>query len=255
MSEPFDVSVLGQDESSELCQLLKQCADIEPVRYRDGEYLIRESEEDRDLFIVVKGAYTVEHPPLLQGGPPVIVASVMCDPTDISIVGEMAYFGDYRRTASVRSSGSTYALRLKPAHIDVITDGYPVLTRTLCRQFATRLKEANDALREFQNRFALVTTKHMLHDGEILFRAGEPSSALYQLLVGTIELTREGRVTSVTNAELIQGFLEPEAYLKNRPHDTTARAQGDCILVSVVQAHKETLVRCYPQLASRVLEG
>lgn len=255
MPESFDVSVLGQDEACELCQLLKRCPDIGAVRYRDGEHLICENEADRDLFIIVKGAYTVEHPPLLPGGLPVIVASVMCDPDHVSIVGEMAYFGDYRRTASVRSSGSTYALRLKPAHIDIITEGFPVLTRILCQQFTRRLKEANDALREFQNRFALASTKHMVPHGEILFRQGDPPHVLYQLLVGAIVAERDGQVTTLVHDDHLQGFLDPEAFFRNRQHAFTAKAEGDCILVSVDQQHKETLVRCYPELASRILEG
>lgn len=255
MPESFDVSVLGQDESSELCQLLKRCPDIGAVKFRDGEHLICENEEDRDLFIVVKGAFTVEHPPVVSGGAPVILASVLCDPDHVSIVGEMAYFGDYRRTASVRSSGASYALKLKPAHIDVITEGFPVLTRILCQQFTKRLKEANDALREFQQRFALVTTKHLAHDGEVLFRQGDPPNVLYQLLVGAVEVERDGQTSTLVHDDHLQGFLDPEAFFRNRKHGFTARAKGDCILVSVDQSHKETLVRCYPDLASRILEA
>ena len=255
MPEAFDITVLGREDPSEINQLLLRCPDIEPRRYRDGEYLIHENEEDQDLFIVVKGAYTVEHPPLLPSGPPVILASVMCDPFRISIVGEMAYFGDYRRTASVRSSGNTYALCLKPRHIDVITDGFPALTRVILQQFTRRLKESNDALREFQNKFALAVTKHMLHSGEVLFVKGDPSPALYQLLIGSLDLERDGQKTVATHESLFQGFLEPKAYFRNQGHLVTATAQTDCILVSVDQAHKETLVRCYPELASRIMEN
>ena len=255
MPESFDISVLGQNNSSEICSLLERCPDIEPRRYRNGEYLIREDEEDRDLFIIVKGAYTVERPPILPSGPPVILASEMCDPDHVAIVGEMAYFGDYRRTASVRSSGSTYALCLKPRHIDLITDGFPGLTRVICQQFTRRLKEANDAIREFRSKFALVATKHLMHAGGVLFAKGDPSPAIYQLLIGDVEIERDGQKFVITNESLHQGFLEPDAYFRNQKHSATAVAKTDCILVSVEQKHKETLVRCYPELASRVLEN
>jgi CRP/FNR family transcriptional regulator, cyclic AMP receptor protein len=255
MPELFDLAVLAQDESCELCLLLQRCPDVEPRRYTDGEYLIHEGEEDQDLYIVVKGSYTVERPPLLPGGPPVILDSRMCDPDHIAIVGEMAYFGDYRRTASVRSSGSTYTLCLKPQHIDVIMDGYPALTRVICQQFTRRLKEANDSIREFRSRFALVASKRMLSAGEILFEQGDPADVIYQLLVGEIELELGFSSTVVTHETLFQGFLEPEAYLHHRPHAATAIAREECILVSVQQKHRETLIRCYPELASRVLEG
>jgi CRP-like cAMP-binding protein len=255
MPEPFDISALGQDDASEICSLLKRCPDIEPRRYRDGEYLIREDEEDRDLFIAVKGAYTVEHPPLVPAGPPMILASVICDPYHLSIVGEMAYFGDYRRTASVRSSGSTYTLCLEPRHIDVIMEGFPALTRVICQQFTKRLKEANDALREFQSRFALAATKHLMRAGEVLFVKGDPAPVLYQLLVGSIEIEREGQRSIAIHENLFRGFLEPGAFFRNQRHTATAVVKSDCILVSVDQSHKATLVRCYPELASRVMEG
>jgi CRP-like cAMP-binding protein len=154
----------------------------------------------------------------------------------------------------VRSSGATYALRLKPEHIDMITEGFPALTRILCQQFTRRLKEANDALREFRTRFALVTSKHLANDGEILFRQGDPSDLLYQLLVGTVEVERDGQVSTLVPDDRLQGFLDPEAYFRNRKHGFTVRAKGDCILVAVDQKHKETLVRCYPELASRIME-
>lgn len=95
----------------------------------------------------------------------------------------------------------------------------------------------------------------MLHAGDILFAQGDPSPALYQLLVGNVEIKRDGKKTIVSNESLFQGFLEPEAYFRSRAHGATATAQTDCILVSVDQKHKETLVRCYPELASRVMEG
>jgi CRP-like cAMP-binding protein len=255
MPEPFDISVLNQDDSSEICQLLSRCPDIEPKRYRDGEYLIHEDEEEQDLYIIVKGAYTVERPPLLPSGPPVILTSEMCDPDHVAIVGEMAYFGDYRRTASVRSSGSTYTLCLKPSHIDLIMDGFPGLTRVICQQFTRRLKEANDAIREFRSKFALAATKHLMHTGTVLFSTGDPAPLIYQLLIGEVEIERDGQKSVVTNDNLPQGFLEPDAYFRNRKHGTTATALTDCILVSVDQKHKDTLVRCYPELASRVMEG
>jgi hypothetical protein len=34
--------------------------------------------------------------------------------------------------------------------MDAIIEGFPMLTRVICQQFAQRLKQANDALRQFQ---------------------------------------------------------------------------------------------------------
>jgi len=251
VSELFDIAVLGEDESSEIYQLLRLCQDVEPRRYQDGEYLIHQDEQDQDLFIVVKGVFTVEQPPLTLGGPPVILASMLCDPANVAIVGEMAYFGDLRRTASVRSSGATYALKLKPAHIDVIIGCFPLLTKVICQQFAKRLKEANDVIRAFQSRFALVSTKRMVAEGEVIFREGEDSQVIHQVVAGQVELQRGDRRSSCGIEGISSGFLEPEAYFANGPHRATATAKTDAILVSVDRDHADTLVRCYPELASR----
>nr|WP_320134018.1 cyclic nucleotide-binding domain-containing protein [uncultured Holophaga sp.] len=249
MPGPFDIALLETGEDSELCRLLKSCTDIGPLRYADGELLVRQDDRDQDLFIVVKGVFTVEQPPLVAGGTPVVLASVLCDPAHLAIVGEMAYFGDLRRTASVRSCGITYALRLKPAHIDVIIAGYPELTRVICQQFALRLKEANEVIRAFQSRFALVSVKRLVSEGELLFREGDPAPEIHQVLAGQVELSRGAAVTVCEPEDARSGFLEPEAFLAGRPHQTTARALRDSILVTVSREHADVLVRCYPELA------
>ena len=252
VSEIFDIAVLGEDESSELHQLLNLCGDVEPLRYGDGEYLIRQDESDQDLFIVLKGVYSVEQPPLISGARSVILASVICDPQRVAVVGEMAYFGDLRRTASVRSCGVTYALRLKPAHIDVIIGCFPTLTKVICQQFARRLKEANDSIRAFQGRFALVSTKRMVSAGELLFSEGDEAPYVLQVVAGQVELCRGEHRTLREAEDDCSGFLEPEAYFRRQLHQASAIAVTDSILVSVDREHADTLIRCYPELASRL---
>lgn len=170
----------------------------------------------------------------------------------MAVVGEMAYFGDLRRTASVRSCGVTYALRLKPAHIDVIIGCFPGFTKVICQQFAKRLKEANDVIRAFQSRFALASMKRMVSAGELVFSEGDDASVVHQVVAGQVEIC-QGDQRILCEAEGVSlGFLEPEACFKNQPHQTTARALTDAILVSVDREHADTLIRCYPELAKRL---
>lgn len=255
MADDFELSVLGEDPASELRQLLARCPDIARRRYADGDFLVREGAEDRDLYIVVKGAFTVERPAAVPGGRPVILASALCDPDSVAIVGEMAYFGTARRTASVRCSGATYVLRLEPRHIDVILGGFPMLTQVICRQFTVRLKETNDALQALQRLFALAPEKRMAAPGELLFRAGDLPGSIQQLLVGRVRLEGAEGARSVGPEDLVLGFLEPEAFLGRRPHRLTATVEQDAFLAAVPETQKETLLRCHPQLALRVLEG
>lgn len=150
MADRFDLADLGLDPASEVVRLVRRYPEIEARAYRDGEYLIREAEDSQEIFIVLRGALVVEQAALIPGGAPVMLAGLTAEPEAIAIVGEMAYLGDQIRTASIKAVAPTQCLRLKPSHIDAIIDGFPMLTRVICQQFALRLKEANDALRQFQ---------------------------------------------------------------------------------------------------------
>lgn len=254
MPESFDVAVLGEEESSEITQLLRRCPDVEALKYLDGDFLIREGEEEQDLYIVVRGAFTVERPASAAPGPPVILASVMCDPSKVAIVGEMAYFGKHPRSATVRSSGASYVLRLKPEHIDVIMEGFPMLTRVICQQFARRLRKSNDQIRDLQARFALAAQKRLANPGEILFSIGEPARHLFQIAAGEVRLERDGQSVTLEAESLPMGFLEPEAFLRNGVQTATAIVEQPTLLAVVDTTQKEALLRCYPQLALSILE-
>lgn len=252
MPESFEITGLESARTGEIQQLLARCPDIEPCRYREGELLIQEGEEGRDLFIVLKGAFTVEHPPLAPGGPPVMLAAIMCEDEPV-IVGEMAYFGAQRRTASVRSSGASFALRLRPAHVDIIIGEFPMLTRIICQQFTRRLKETNEMLRGFQERFALGAERTLVSSGEALFRQGEPASRIHQLLVGRVRLERDGGSNILSPEDLPGGFLEPGPFLRGQAQEATAIAEGDVLLATIEDARREAFVRCYPELALNLL--
>jgi CRP-like cAMP-binding protein len=254
MPEPFDPSTLGEAESSELTLLLGRCPDVQPLVFRDGEYLIREGDEEQHLFIVARGAFTVERPSP-AGGAPAILDSVICHPSSVAIVGEMAYFGMHPRSASVRSTGATYALRLEPQHITVVIEGFPILTRVICQQFARRLRQTNDTIRDLRSRFILPCDKRLATAGEVLFKAGDPPAKLFQLAAGAVRLREEGRDELVEPQDLPDGFLEAGTFLRNQPYAAMAVVEDSALLAIVDAAHKETLLRCHPGLALRLFES
>ena len=113
MPEACDLALLALPEASELRRLCTRCPDIEALRFREGECFIREGEEDRDVYLVLDGAFVVEKAPAEPGGRPAMLAGVSCEPGAPVFVGEMAYLGTGLRSASVRRSGSSHALRLR----------------------------------------------------------------------------------------------------------------------------------------------
>ncbi|MDP2876919.1 MAG: cyclic nucleotide-binding domain-containing protein [Holophaga sp.] len=248
MPDPFDLARLELADDSEFLRLLREHADIEALRYRDGEYLMREGEDSQEVFLVLKGAFVVERASLRPDLPPVILATVLCDPEQPGIVGEMAYFDTQLRSASVRSSGGSFVLRLKPAHIDAVIASFPGLTRAICAQFSSRLREMNKTLGGFQAKFALNSVQRMANPEEVLFRKGEPAQTLFQLATGSVRLEREGQVKVVQADQLVQGFLEPGAFFRKGLHTCSATVESHAFVVAIDRTQMQAVVRGYPEL-------
>ncbi len=255
MPDAFDFARLELADDSEVRRLLSAHTDIEALRFRDGEYLVRENEDSLDVFLVLRGAFVVERAANRSDLPPVILATVLCDLEKPGIVGEMAYLGTHRRSASVRSSGGSFVLRLQPAHVDAIIHGFPGLTRAICAQFSWRLRETSRALGELQGRFALSPRQRVAEAGERLFSQGDPAGTLYQLVTGRVRLERADGAESVGPEHLVQGFLEPEAFLHNRLHTATATVESPAFLVAIDREFIQAVVRSFPELVLKLLEA
>jgi len=253
--EPFDIARLGLDKASEIHALLERCPDIEPRRYKDGESLMREGEESLDLFIVLDGAYVVERPAERPGDPAMLLALVSVDPGNPSIVGEMAYFGAQPRSASVRCSGRTHALCLRPNHIETIVESFPGLLKIIFRQFAHRLAETNQALKSLQDRLSMPAGRRMASAGERLFSAGDPASTLFQLVFGEVRLDDASGSRILKPEDLPEGFLELASFLKGEAFHSSAIVEGSSMVVTVEAAHRETFVRNFPRLVLECLAG
>jgi CRP-like cAMP-binding protein len=253
MPDPFDFASLGLGGADEVPRLLERCPEIEALAYREGEYLIREDEASQDIFIVLQGALAVERAPAVPGGAPAMLACIQVEPGTPAIVGEMAYLGAMRRSASVRSSGLSRALRLRPEHIEQVLEGFPELTRMICRQFSNRLRETDRSLNELQARFALNAKRRMAQAEERLFAAGEPATTLYQLMAGTVRLERDGAIRVLSAEQLPMGLLEPEPFLRGGAHSATATVDGMTFLAEIPAADREAVVRCFPELVLKML--
>ena len=253
MPLPADLSALDPGTTPEVLALLRRCPEVEPLRFRDAECLVTEHEEGRVIFLILNGSLRIERLGDCPQAPAKILATLTCEPGTPGIVGEMAYFGAQRRTASVRSVGASLAIRLQPRHLDEIFEFLPGLTQLLCRQFTQRLQEANEALLGFQRRFDLAPTRRMAEAGDRLYEKGDPPDTLYQLLMGTLDLEFNGEHQVVGPQDLPDGFLEPEAFLRGQAHRTSATASSSAFLVAIGQERKEAFLRSYPQVVLKVL--
>ncbi len=246
MPEPLDATQLGLDPDSELSELVARCPEVAILRFQDGERLIQEGESSRDLLVVLQGGLVVER----QGDPPVVLAQLGASPEEPAILGEMAYFGEEPRSASVRCVGAALALRLAPAQVDLVLDTLPGLTRRICRQFTQRLRESSQALASLRRSLDLGAERRLLQHGEALFQRGEPASHLYQLVVG--RLLVEDR--TLGPEDLPGGFIELEPWLQNGIHRRSAWAEGSAFLAVIGPAARAAYLRRYPELVLGVLE-
>lgn len=253
MPDPLDPTTLDLGSDPELGPLLAAHPDIEPLRFRDGERLVVEGEDSQDLYVLLKGALVVEK--ALPDGTQRPLAQLDCRPQAPAIIGEMAYFGAQRRTATVRAVGSCQVLHLKPRHLDAIMAGFPGLTRILCRQFTVRLSEANQELRDLRGRFDLAARLHMAQPGERLLQAGETAQPLFQLTLGSVRVEEDGTSRVVRAEDLPDGFLGLEAFLRGTPHPFTATAEEPSFLAVIEAGRREAFLRSYPALVLQMLQS
>jgi CRP-like cAMP-binding protein len=253
MPDLLDIAALDLASDPELGPLMAACPDIALLRFRDGELLVIEGEDSQDLFIVRKGGLVVEK--AMANGVSRPLAQIDCRPEAPVIIGEMAYFGAQRRTATVRAVGACQALHLKPSHLDIIMAGFPGLTRILCRQFTTRLKESNEELRDLKAGFDLGASPRMAQPGEVLLQAGERASVLLQLTMGSVRSGEGEHSTIVRSEDLPGGFLGLETFLRGGAHLVTATAEEACFLAVINADRREAFLRTYPALVLDVLES
>ena len=257
MANVIDLSQFGIPAGSEYHRLIERCPEIACLRFDDEDYLIHEGDMSADIYLVLRGAYVVEQPASDPDNKPggALAIVVTEDPSSPSFVGEMAYLGGGFRTASVRSSGSTFALRLSPEHLNMVIAEFPLLTQVLCRQFAARLKDADAALKEHQRLLTMKAVQVVKEPGETLCTKGEPAETLYQLINGS--LRSEGgsgtRVVGPSGAYL--GFIEPRAYFCDEPCSVTLLAETPCLLVGLPKSDRLAVIRNYPELALSCLTG
>ena len=255
MPQPFELSELNIPTHSESHRLRERCPDITLLRFADGETIIQKGEIARDVFILLRGGCSIEQPgegsaKQNANGLAVVVTEGVAIP---AFVGEMAYLGDGLRTASARCTEETYAMCLKPEQFNILIEEFPLFTRVLCKQFATRLKDTNERLKEHQSLLALELNHVTLNPGDIVFSEGDPADTLYQLVEGRISREASSGSAPILSSHLYLGFLDAWAYFMDAPHEITVKATSEVTLRAISKRSKLAVIRNMPQLALNCL--
>ena len=253
MPETYKLAELDLARRSEIHRFFKQCPDIIFVRFYDGEVIVQEGDAGNDIYLILMGSYVVEKSHENPAGTkPAILATVTSDLGNPSFVGEMAYFGACLRTATVRSSMCTHACRLKPWHLDVILDHFPVLTRVICRQFTDRLKNTSEQLRIYQEQRSMKAEQVFKNAGEIVVKKGEKAEVLYPLVLGKLKNEETGEV--IVPESTVSGFVEASAYFRGGIYSSNLTAVDHSLLVAIDSGSKLAAIRNFPELVLKLCE-
>jgi len=264
MPKQADLGDLEIPGNTELPALLAACPGAEVLRFHDQEYLIQAEDPGEhgaragDVFLVLRGSCLVEHPGAPQQRKPGSELAVIEGTPDRPVfAGEMAYLGGGYRTASVRSAMNTWAVRLKPQHLDTIIERFPSFTRILCGQFCKRLREANELLKRHQANTAMAFDQVSLAPGDILFRAGDPAERLHQWIEGVLVFEAGGARETIPGDPGAPGpaplFIEARPYFLDGVHQGTVRAKSQAIVLAIHKASKQAVVRNFPDLVLDLL--
>jgi len=260
MPEAYDIAGMGLPPESEILEVLACFPHAKALRFCDDELLVRAGQKGEEFYLLIRGTCLVELPPpnpeehqdKRQPGNELSILNAT--PDSPVFVGEMACFGDGLRSASVRSSMNTVAVRLDPGDLHVLLERFPKLTRALCEQFSQRLQDLNDRLRRHRAHLAMRAEQRFIEPGTVLFERGAPGATLFQLVDGTVELENaDGTIETLRPGRGEMSFLDPLAYFTGAPHTQTARAKNMVIAVAVAQESREAVVRNFPHLALKLL--
>lgn len=262
MPESYDISNLTLPEDSEIPALLAAFPEAKALRFGDEELLVRAWDAGQEFFLLLRGTCIVEMaPPEPEESstpshrrPGSEIFTLTTTPAHPLFVGEMACFGDGLRSASVRSSMNSVAIRFEPGTLHHILENFPRLTRTLCEQFSSRLIDLNEQLRRHRHQLLMKAEQVFFEAGTVLFRAGEEADLLFQLVDGSVILSAPDGTEEILRPNGGKPvFMEPIPYFTGTRHARTATARSMVIAVSIEARSREAVVRNFPQLTLDLL--
>lgn len=121
-------------EEAELIDLLAH-ADVENVR--EGDYILREGEEGRHMYVLLGGQAIIVR---RTGG----VQKVLRQLGPGECLGEMALVESLPRSASVRASTACKLLRIDAATIDALPSIGAKIYRNIAISLSKRLRQTNE---------------------------------------------------------------------------------------------------------------
>lgn len=115
----------------------------ERISFRDGEALIRNSEEGDAAFLIVSGEVAVDLADDMTGERALLPAG--------TLVGELAMLIETEHSSTVKAVGSVNALRFSRQMMHELMQRYPGMAEHFTAKIRQRLERMADALREIDD--------------------------------------------------------------------------------------------------------
>jgi CRP-like cAMP-binding protein len=182
-AESEDAAILSGWTENDWARLLVHA---ELQRFPSGQVVIRAGEVDRTLFVVADGRLETRFPGVERRA---LVGRG-------SVLGEVAFFDGYPRSASVFADGDVELLRLTPSAFDEFARREPALARTfvfeLGRILSLRLREERRAL------------SSAVGSARGVFVHVSPTAALPSRRIEVDEALRESQVAEIADTDFFR---------------------------------------------------
>ncbi|MBI4614308.1 MAG: cyclic nucleotide-binding domain-containing protein [Planctomycetes bacterium] len=253
MPEQLPIDDIADDERF---RQLAAAGDLGLARWRfhDEEVIVAEGDSARELYLLEEGVVRVERGGGPDGGSRYL-AMVAAEPGRVHVFGEMAFFLEGTRTATVRSIGGSVVLQVQERTIPHLFVRFPELARDFFAGLVARLRQTTAELRGLQDLFDLCAEQRLVTAAStLLYEAGEEAAPLFRVVSGLATVTGpEGRSHAVNPTGPEDGFVNLRSFLRGEPSRDRAEAAPGSILVVFPRAAAAAVVRSFPDAVLRHL--
>lgn len=111
--------------------------------FKAGQYLFKEGQTSRSMFLIKKGAVAVRK---MKGSSYVEIARIYHN----QVLGELSFFDRKDRSAAAVAISDVEVMEIEYESLEKIWNGVPDYLRAIMQSVAERLRKANESLRKLQ---------------------------------------------------------------------------------------------------------
>ncbi len=247
--------LFGELEPGVLTRLLGA---FEVRELKAGEYAVRQGDEGREAFALVRGVLNVVREDEVRG--PVVLAVLGAG----SVFGEMALVSDAPRAASVVAVEPTHLLVAQRKHLEALAQKDGTISRELGRFCHGRMvsnlirHSAILAAVEPKRRQDLVGrfTPETFKPGALLVRQGEEGESLFLIASGSVEVrSTDSEGDRVVLAQLGPGDVVGEiSLILRRPATADVVAVHSTVALQLTREKFQEAIKQYPALLTELYE-